>query len=95
MMFAAFVYATTYSRKSRSLLSTWLTNPPRNAMSDPARIGTCRSATADVRVNRGSTWMTVAPRRFASMTHWKPTGWASAMFDPSMRMQSALLRSCR
>ena len=29
----------------------------------PARIGTCMSATALVRVNRGSTWITLAPRR--------------------------------
>ena len=64
-------------------------------MSEPALIGTCRSATADVRVNRGSTWMTVAPRRLASITHWNPTGCASAMFEPSMRMQSALERSWR
>ena len=63
-------------------------------MSLPARIGTCRSAIALVRLNRGSTWMTVAPRALASMTHWKPTGCASAMFEPSMRMQSALARSC-
>ena len=63
-------------------------------MSAPARNGTCRSATAEVRVNRGSTWMILAPRRFASMTHWKPTGWASAMFDPSMTMQSEWIRSC-
>ena len=62
---------------------------------DPARIGTWMSETAEVRVNRGSTWMIVAPRRLASITHWKPTGWASAMLDPSIRMQSALLRSCR
>ena len=52
-------------------------------------------ATAEVRVNRGSTWMTVAPLRLASITHWNPTGCASAMFEPSMRMQSALVRSCR
>ena len=64
-------------------------------MSEPARIGTCRSATAEVRVNRGSTWMTLAPRRLASITHWKPTGWASAMLEPSIRMQSAFCRSCR
>ena len=41
-------------------------------MSAPARIGTCRSASALVRVNRGSTWITVAPRALASITHWKP-----------------------
>ena len=63
-------------------------------MSEPARIGTCRSATALVRVNRGSTWMIVAPRRLASITHWKPTGWHSAMFEPWMTMQSEFCRSC-
>ena len=63
-------------------------------MSLPARIGTCRSATALVRVNRGSTWMIVAPRALASITHWKPTGWHSAMFEPWMTMQSAFCRSC-
>ena len=63
-------------------------------MSDPARSGTCRSATALVRVNRGSMWITVAPRALASITHWKPTGWHSAMFEPSMTMQSAFCRSC-
>jgi hypothetical protein len=43
-------------------------------MSVPARVGTCRWASAEVRVNRGSTWMTVAPRSLASTTHWKATG---------------------
>ena len=33
----------------------------------PARIGTWRSAIALVRVKRGSTWMTFAPRSFASI----------------------------
>ena len=56
-----------------------------------ARRGAGRSvsATALVRVNRGSTWMTFAPRALASITHWKPTGWASAMLEPWMTMQSA------
>ena len=58
-------------------------------MSVPARIGTCRSATALVLVNRGSTWMTRAPRAFASITHWNPTGCASAKLEPWMMMQSA------
>ena len=31
-------------------------------------------AMAEVRVNRGSMWMIVAPRALASITHWKPTG---------------------
>ncbi len=52
------------------------------------------SAIALVRVKRGSTWMTLAPRALASITHWKPTGWHSAMFDPMIRMQSELTRSC-
>ena len=52
------------------------------------------SATALVRVYRGSIWMTLAPRALASMTHWNPTGWASAMFEPMMMMQSELTRSC-
>ncbi len=39
-------------------------------MSEPTRIGTCLVAVAEVRVNRGSTWITVAPRIFASVTHW-------------------------
>jgi hypothetical protein len=47
-----------------------------------------------VRENRGSTWMIVAPRSFASITHWNPTGWHSAMFEPMMRMQSEFCRSC-
>ena len=63
-------------------------------MSVPARIGTWRSASALVRVKRGSTWMTFAPRSFASITHWNPTGWHSAMFDPSITMQSEFWRSC-
>ena len=28
------------------------------------------------------------------MTHWKPTGWHSAMLDPWITMQSAFCRSC-
>jgi hypothetical protein len=38
--------------------------------------------------------MTVAPRRRASITHRKPTGWHSAKFEPWMTMQSAFFRSC-
>ena len=38
-------------------------------MSLPGRILTYELATALVRVNRGSTWMIVAPRSRASMTH--------------------------
>jgi hypothetical protein len=63
-------------------------------MSEPARMGTWVSASALVRVKRGSTWITFAPRALASTTHWKPTGWASAMLEPWMTIQSALARSC-
>jgi hypothetical protein len=45
-------------------------------------------------VYRGSIWMMVAPRRFASMTHWNPTGWHSAIFEPMITMQSECCRSC-
>ena len=63
-------------------------------MSVPTRSGTNVSASALVRVNRGSMWITRAPRALASMTHWNPTGWASAMFEPMMMMHSELARSC-
>jgi hypothetical protein len=63
-------------------------------MSVPARSGTWMSASALVRVYRGSTWISVAPRALASITHWKPTGWHSAMFEPSITMQSEFCRSC-
>ena len=53
-------------------------------MSVPARSGTKMSASALVRLKCGSTWITVAPRAFASITHWNATGCASAMFEPSM-----------
>src|SRR5437764_1190892 len=68
--------------------------PPKKAMSVPTRMGTWMSAIALVRVKRGSTWMMVAPRAFASITHWKPTGWHSAMLEPSMTMTSAFCKSC-
>ena len=51
------------------------------------------SASALVRVKRGSTWMTVAPRSLASTTHWNATGWHSAMFEPWMTMTSLFGRS--
>ena len=74
--------------KYDSVSSTWRISPPTNAMSLPARIGTCRSAIALVREKRGSTWMTVAPRSRAFMTHRNATGWASAIDEPWIRMQS-------
>ena len=63
-------------------------------MSLPARMPTCRSHIADVRVKRGSTWIRVAPFSFAFIGQRKPTGWASAMFEPMNRTQSLLARSC-
>lgn len=39
-------------------------------------------------------WKTLAPRNFASITNWKPTGWHSAKFEPWMTMQSDRDRSC-
>jgi hypothetical protein len=51
------------------------------------------SDTAEVRLNRGSTWMTFVPRSFASITHWKPTGWFSAMLEPMIRIASAFNKS--
>ena len=38
--------------------------------------------------------MMVAPRSFAASTQRKPTGCASAIEEPSIKMQSALARSC-
>ena len=38
--------------------------------------------------------MMVAPRSFAFITQRKPTGCASAIDEPSIKMQSALARSC-
>jgi len=43
-------------------------------MSEPARIGAWMSAIALVRVNRGSTWMSLAPRALASIGQRKATG---------------------
>ena len=53
------------------------------------------SATALVRVNRGSTWMIFAPcSTFAFMGQRNATGWFSAMFEPmtTMQSESAMLR---
>ena len=38
--------------------------------------------------------MTRAPRSLAFITHRNPTGCASAMFPPSITMQSEFWRSC-
>ena len=50
---------------------------------------------AEVRVKRGSTWMSLAPFFLAIMGCLKPTGWASAMLEPSIKMQSEFCKSCR
>ena len=62
-------------------------------MSVPARMPTKWSHRADVRLNRGSTWTSGAPLALASIGQRKPTGWASAMFDPMMRTQSLFAKS--
>ena len=43
-------------------------------MSVPGRMPTYWFAIALVRVNRGSTCITLAPFSRASITHWNPTG---------------------
>ncbi len=62
-------------------------------MSEPARIATKTSAIAEVRVKRGSTWISGAPRSRAFSAHLKPTGWASAMLEPMINTQSLSARS--
>jgi hypothetical protein len=47
-----------------------------------------------VREKRGSMWMSFAPRSRAFIAQRKPTGCASARFEPWIRMQSAFWRSC-
>jgi hypothetical protein len=63
-------------------------------MSLPARIWTNTSQRAEVRVNRGSTWIRVAPFSLAFIGQRKATGWASAVFVPMNRMQSLFAMSC-
>ena len=50
---------------------------------------------AEVRVKRGSMWISFAPFSRASIGCLKPTGWASATLEPCITMQSAFCRSCR
>ena len=57
-------------------------------MSVPERRGAYSEQRADVRVKRGSTWMTVAPLSLARMTHLKEMGWFSAALLPWIRIQS-------
>ena len=63
-------------------------------MSVPERIGTYTSATAAERVKRGSTTMSWALLcAFASVTHLKPHGCASAALPPMISTMSAFLMS--
>src|SRR5580692_10677193 len=63
-------------------------------MSDPARIGTYKSAVDAVLVNRGSTTISLALRcRFASIGHLNPHGCASAGLPPMINIMSVFLMS--
>jgi hypothetical protein len=64
-------------------------------MSVPDRIGAWISASAEVRVKRGSTWMMVAPRRCAATRKRNAIGWFSAILEPITTTQSAFSRSQR
>jgi hypothetical protein len=48
----------------------------------PERSGAYMLERADVRVKRGSTWMTSAPLSFALSTHLNEIGWFSAALLP-------------
>src|ERR1700729_1976152 len=64
-------------------------------MSVPGRIGAYMSATEAVRVNRGSTTTSLAAFSiFASITHLKPHGCASAALPPITITTLAFLMSC-
>ena len=47
------------------------------------------------RVNRGSMWINVAPRRCASTTKRNAIGWFSAILEPMFTITSAFSRSQR
>src|SRR6202163_4827093 len=65
-------------------------------MSVPGRIGAYRSATDAVRVKRGSTTTSLALFSiFASITHLKPHGCASAALPPITSTTFAFLMSCQ
>ncbi len=68
-------------------------SPPKNTMSVPERMGAYRSALAEVRVKRGSTWISVAPRCWARVTHLNEMGWFSAALLPMISNTSLFLRS--
>ena len=64
-------------------------------MSEPERIGAWMSHSALVRVKRGSTWISLAPRCCACTRNRNAIGWFSAMLEPMTMTQSALARSHR
>src|SRR5215468_7317656 len=70
----------------------WLIMVFRKAASVPGLIRAYMSEVADVRVNRGSTWMIFAPFSCAFRIHLKAMGWFSATLLPSTRI---VLQFCR
>ena len=80
---AAFVYADDVLAELTAVLEDVVDDPAEERdVASRRGSATCRSAIALVRVKRGSTWMTVAPRSFASITHWNPTGWPRPCSSP-------------
>jgi hypothetical protein len=67
--------------------------PPTNAMSVPERIFAQTSAMWDVRLKRGSTWSTIAPRSLVLRIQFIAIGWFSAGFPPMIITTSALTMS--
>ena len=70
----------------------WLIIVFWNAASVPGRMRAYTSAAAEVRVNRGSTWMIFAPFSWAFRIHLKAMGWFSATLLPSTRI---VLQFCK
>ena len=68
-------------------------------MSLPARSGTCMSATADVRVNRGSTWITTCAARLGLHHPLEPDrmalGHVRALDDDAVAVGQILLERRR
>jgi hypothetical protein len=67
--------------------------PPTNAMSVPERIFAHTSAMWEVRLNRGSTWSTIAPRSLVFRIQFIAIGWFSAGLPPMIMTTSALTMS--
>ncbi len=62
--------------------------PPKRAMSVPGRRGSQISATAAVRVRRGSMLMSLAPRSRALSIQRMDMGWFSAVLTPMAMITS-------